>query len=306
MRQAYAPAERKKMKIDWEKMGGLLPVVVQESSSGEVLMLAYMNEEALNLSLKTGFAHYFSRTKNRIWKKGEESGNTQAIDEIFLDCDNDTILLKVVQNGGLACHTGAKSCFFRKISKGGGESNLASNDGQNLTQEQNLNQAKKPIYGIIDEVYHAILDRKLNADPQTSYVASLFKKGENAVLKKVGEEAGELIMACKDASAARRFENLADKHASESLNLKKAQQILSRDEQDLNSQILTQGAKEQGEKDELKKALDGVVYEAADLCFHSLIALAAHGIHPERVKAELARRFGLSGIEEKNSRQKQC
>ena len=147
-----------------------------------------------------------------------------------------------------------------------------------------------------------ILERKLNADPQTSYVASLFKKGENAVLKKVGEEAGELIMACKDASAARRFENLADKHASESLNLKKAQQILSRDEQDLNSRNLTQGAKEQGEKDELKKALEGVVYEAADLCFHSLIALAAHGIHPERVKAELARRFGLSGIEEKNSR----
>ena len=294
------------MKIDWEKVGGLLPAVVQESSSGEVLMLAYMNEEALNLSLKTGFAHYFSRTKNRIWKKGEESGNTQAIDEIFLDCDNDTILLKVVQNGGVACHTGEKSCFFRKISGDGGESNLASDDGQNLTQEQNLNQAKKPIYGIIDEVYHAILDRKLNADPQTSYVASLFKKGENAVLKKVGEEAGELIMACKDASAARRFENLADKHASESSNLKKAQQILSRDEQDLNSQILTQSAKEQGEKDELKKALDGVVYEAADLCFHSLVALAAHGIHPERVKAELARRFGLSGIEEKNSRQKQC
>ena len=189
------------MKIDWEKVGGLLPAVVQESLSGEVLMLAYMNEEALNLSLKTGFAHYFSRTKNRIWKKGEESGNTQAIDEIFLDCDNDTILLKVVQNGGIACHTGAKSCFFRKISGDGDESNLTSADGQNLTQEQILTQAKKPIYGIIDEVYHAIMDRKLNADPQTSYVASLFKKGENAILKKVGEEATELVMACKDASA---------------------------------------------------------------------------------------------------------
>ena len=183
------------MKIDWEKVGGLLPAIVQESLSGEVLMLAYMNEEALNLSLKTGFAHYFSRTKNRIWKKGEESGNTQAIDEIFLDCDNDTILLKVVQNGGIACHTGEKSCFFRKISGDGGESNLTGAD------EQNLNQAKKPIYGIIDEVYHAIIDRKLNADPQTSYVASLFKKGENAILKKVGEEATELVMACKDASA---------------------------------------------------------------------------------------------------------
>lgn len=293
---------RGKMKIDWEKTGGLLPVVVQEVASGEVLMLAYMDEEALNLSLETGFAHYFSRTKNRIWKKGEQSGNVQKIEDAYLDCDNDTLLIKVEQQGGAACHTGAKSCFFRKIA----DANLGGESEQNLTGEQNLRaseaQAKKPAYDIIDEIYHVILERKLNADPQTSYVASLFKKGENAVLKKVGEEAGELIMACKDASAARRFENLADKHASESSNLKKAQQILSRDEQDLNSQILMQSAKGQGEKDELKKALDGVVYEAADLCFHSLIALAAHGIHPERVKTELARRFGLSGIEEKNSR----
>jgi len=316
--------DRGKMKIDWEKTGGLLPVVVQEVASGEVLMLAYMDEEALNLSLETGFAHYFSRTKNRIWKKGEQSGNVQKIANAYLDCDNDTLLIKVEQKGGAACHTGAKSCFFRKIASvnlGGesernltgadgriltGELNLADENGQILERKQKLSaseaQAKKPAYGIIDEIYHVILERKLNADPQTSYVASLFKKGENAVLKKVGEEAGELIMACKDASAARRFENLTDKHTSESSNLKKTQQILSRDEQDLNSRNLTQGAKEQGEKDELKKALDGVVYEAADLCFHSLIALAAHGIHPERVKAELARRFGLSGIEEKNSR----
>ena len=290
------------MKIDWEKTGGLLPVVVQEVASGEVLMLAYMDEEALNLSLETGFAHYFSRTKNRIWKKGEQSGNVQKIEDAYLDCDNDTLLIKVEQQGGAACHTGAKSCFFRKIA----DANLGGESEQNLTGEQNLRaseaQAKKSAYGIIDEIYHVILERKLNADPQTSYVASLFKKGENAVLKKVGEEAGELIMACKDASAARRFENLTEKHTSESSNLKKTQQILSRDEQDLNLRNLTQGVKEQGEKDELKKALDGVVYEAADLCFHSLIALAAHGIHPERVKAELARRFGLSGIEEKNSR----
>ena len=310
--------------IDWQKVGGLLPVVVCDHATNEVLMLAYMNEEALNLSLKTGFAHYFSRTKNRIWKKGEQSGNVQKIADAYLDCDNDTLLIKVEQKGGAACHTGAKSCFFRKIASvnlGGesernltgadgriltGELNLAGKNGQILEREQNLSaseaQTKKPAYGIIDEIYHVILERKLNADPQTSYVASLFKKGENAVLKKVGEEAGELIMACKDASAARRFENLADKHTSESSNLKKTQQILSRDEQDLNSRNLTQGAKVQGEKDELKKALEGVVYEAADLCFHSLIALAAHGIHPERVKAELARRFGLSGIEEKNSR----
>lgn len=289
------------MKIDWEKVGGLLPAVVQESSSGEVLMLAYMNEEALNLSLKTGFAHYFSRTKNRIWKKGEESGNTQAIDEIFLDCDNDTILLKVVQNGGVACHTGEKSCFFRKISGDSGESNLASDERQNLTQEQNLNQAKKPIYGIIDEVYHAIIDRKLNADPQTSYVASLFKKGENAILKKVGEEATELVMACKDASARKneiaRFSSAAnDGQISSNLTQNENFAKISNESANQNSQTET------SQNQKPKTPTEEIIYEAADLCFHSLVALALHGIHPDRIKAELARRFGLSGIEEKNSR----
>lgn len=284
------------MEIDWEKVGGLLPAVVQESWSGEVLMLAYMNEEALNLSLKTGFAHYFSRTKNRIWKKGEESGNTQAIDEIFLDCDNDTILLKVVQNGGVACHTGAKSCFFRKISGDGGESNLTGAD------EQNLNQAKKPIYGIIDEVYHAIIDRKLNADPQTSYVASLFKKGENAILKKVGEEATELVMACKDASARKNETaqfNSAANGSQISLNLTQNEnfaKISNENAAKQNSQTET------SQNQKPKTPTEEIIYEAADLCFHSLVALALHGVHPDRVKAELARRFGLSGIEEKNSR----
>ena len=284
------------MKIDWEKVGGLLPAVVQESSSGEVLMLAYMNEEALNLSLKTGFAHYFSRTKNRIWKKGEESGNTQVIDEIFLDCDNDTILLKVVQNGGIACHTGEKSCFFRKISGDDGESSLTGAD------EQNLNQAKKPIYGIIDEVYHAIIDRKLNADPQTSYVASLFKKGENAILKKVGEEATELVMACKDASARKNETAQFNSAANGS-------QISSNLTQNENfAKISNENAANQNSQTEtsqnlkLKTPTEEIVYEAADLCFHSLVALALHGVHPDRIKAELARRFGLSGIEEKNSR----
>lgn len=286
------------MEIDWEKVGGLLPAIVQESSSGEVLMLAYMNEEALNLSLKTGFAHYFSRTKNRIWKKGEESGNTQAIDEIFLDCDNDTILLKVVQNGGVACHTGEKSCFFRKISGDGGESNLAGAD------EQNLNQAKKPIYGIIDEVYHAILDRKLNADPQTSYVASLFKKGENAILKKVGEEATELVMACKDASA-RKNETAQFNPAA---NGSQISSNLTQSQNDNFAKISNENLASKSGKAEVfqnqkpKTPTEEIIYEAADLCFHSLVALALHGVHPDRVKAELARRFGISGIEEKNSR----
>ena len=234
--------------IDWQKVGGLLPVVVCDHATNEVLMLAYMNEEALNLSLSSRYAHYFSRTKNRIWKKGEESGNTQEIKSAFLDCDNDTLLLKVVQNGGAACHTGARSCFFNEI-------NL-----ENLEISDEKSEVKKPGYGVIDELYHVIEDRKLNADPQTSYVASLFKKGENQILKKVGEEATELVMAAKELSFAKQT------------------------------------------KQDEQKAKNDLIYEAADLCFHALVALSANNIHPDAVKNELARRFGMSGIEEKRSR----
>ena len=234
--------------IDWQKVGGLLPVVVCDHATNEVLMLAFMNEEALSLSLSSRYAHYFSRTKNRIWKKGEESGNTQEIKSAFLDCDNDTLLLKVVQNGGVACHTGARSCFFNEI-------NL-----ENLEISDEKSEVKKPSYGVIDELYHVIEDRKLNADPQTSYVASLFKKGENQILKKVGEEATELVMAAKELSFAKQT------------------------------------------KQDEQKAKNDLIYEAADLCFHALVTLSANNIHPDAVKNELARRFGMSGIEEKRSR----
>lgn len=286
------------MKIDWDKVGGLLPVVVQEFDSNEVLMLAFMNEQALNLSLQTGYAHYFSRTKNRIWKKGEESGNVQKIYSAHLDCDNDTLLLKVEQIGGVACHTGEKSCFFRELLGAGelnGELNLAGAGEQNLTQEQNLsiasNHTKKPAYDIIDEVYHVILERKFNADPETSYVAKLFKKGENAILKKVGEEATEFVMACKDATAAQNLAKQSDESRAE----------ISVDRSNLTGLNLTDQSQTELNLS-AQKAKTDLIYEAADLCFHTLVALAAHGVHPDQIKAELARRFGLSGIEEKNSR----
>src|SRR5574344_1194551 len=102
-------------KIDWQKTDGLIPAIAQDSLTNEVLMLGYMNKEALELTLKTGFAHYFSRSKQRIWKKGESSNHTQKINDILLDCDNDTILLKVTQEG-VACHTGRKTCFFTNLS----------------------------------------------------------------------------------------------------------------------------------------------------------------------------------------------
>ncbi len=220
-------------KIDWQKMDGLIPVITQDAKTNEVLMLAYMNEEALKLTLETKQAHYFSRSKQRLWKKGESSGHTQEVVSTMVDCDNDTILLKVNQNG-VACHTGRKSCFFTDL----------ENDEIKLDVEVNTTNA----YGVIDTLYHVIESRK-NDDPSKSYTAKLLQGKENSMLKKIVEEAGEFTFAVKD-----------------------------NDEEE-------------------------IIYEAADLLYHSLVALSSRGINPDRVKQELSRRFGLSGIEEKNSRE---
>jgi phosphoribosyl-AMP cyclohydrolase len=99
---------------DFDKMGGLLPAIVQDADTGDVLMLAFMNREAWERTLATGEAHFYSRTRNRIWHKGATSGNVQRVKEIYLDCDWDTVLLKVEQLGGAACHTGHRSCFYRR------------------------------------------------------------------------------------------------------------------------------------------------------------------------------------------------
>lgn len=100
--------------VDFAKAGGMVPVVVQEADSEEVLMLAYMNEEAYQKTVETGKAWFYSRSRNRLWMKGETSGHVQEVIGLYIDCDNDTILLKVRQNGGAACHTGRKSCFYRQ------------------------------------------------------------------------------------------------------------------------------------------------------------------------------------------------
>ena len=159
------------MQIDWQK--GLIPVVTQDEN-GEVLMLAYMNEEAFKLSCESGYAHYFSRSKNRIWKKGESSGNTQKIKQIKLDCDNDAILLKVEQIGA-ACHTGSYSCFFKEF--------YILGNSRIPSENSRLPSANTPSYGILDELYHTCLERKLSGDETTSYTAKLYKKAPNSYLK---------------------------------------------------------------------------------------------------------------------------
>ena len=101
--------------IDFDKLGGILPVIAQDDATGEVLMMAYMNQDAFAETLRTGRVCYFSRSRNRLWRKGEESGNVQEVRGVYLDCDADTLLVKVRQIGGAACHEGYPSCFFRRI-----------------------------------------------------------------------------------------------------------------------------------------------------------------------------------------------
>ncbi|WP_300761293.1 bifunctional phosphoribosyl-AMP cyclohydrolase/phosphoribosyl-ATP diphosphatase HisIE [Helicobacter sp. UBA3407] len=222
--------------IAWEKLNGLIPVIAQDYKTQEVLMLAFMNKEALELSLQSGFAHYFSRSKQRIWKKGEQSGHTQKIYEILLDCDKDSLLVKVEQKG-VACHSGAKSCFFNLVSQG-----EITNTALEFQADMSV------IYGVVDSLYHILQERK-GADSKTSYTASLYHKGENTIAKKIVEEAAELGFAIKDKDSKE------------------------------------------------------IIYEAADLLYHALVGLSFSDISPDLVKQEIVRRFGLSGIEEKNSRQ---
>ncbi len=103
------------IRLDFNKMSGLVPTIVQDYKTGEVLMLAFMNEDAWKATLSTGKATYYSRTRQKLWIKGETSGNMQLVKEIRIDCDDDTLLLKVEQIGGAACHTGHRSCFYKKV-----------------------------------------------------------------------------------------------------------------------------------------------------------------------------------------------
>src|SRR5215469_11425043 len=104
--------------LDFDKSGGLIPAIAQDAATGQVLMLAWMNREAYEETVRTGRACYFSRSRGRLWRKGEESGNVQEVREIYIDCDADTVLLKIRQVGDAACHEGFRSCFFRQVEGG--------------------------------------------------------------------------------------------------------------------------------------------------------------------------------------------
>ena len=155
---------------------GLVPCIAQDVKTNTVLMMAYMNAESIKQTLDTGYATYFSRSRQKLWKKGETSGNTQKVKSIKIDCDGDTLLVLVEQKG-VACHTGKYSCFFETVS------------GEKYTGG----------YQIIDELFSVIENRKKNPK-EGSYTNYLFEKGIDKILKKVGEEAAEVIIAAKNWS----------------------------------------------------------------------------------------------------------
>lgn len=169
------------MQVDFAKSGGLVPVVAQDALTGDVLTLAYMNAEALAKTRETGFMHYWSRSRNKLWRKGEESGHVQEVVALELDCDGDAILAKV-RRAGPACHTGAESCFHERLH---GEHDVT-----------------------LPELLAVIEKRRLEPNPH-SHTSKLFAS-ENLRLKKVVEEAGEVLMAAKDHDKERLAEEVAD------------------------------------------------------------------------------------------------
>jgi phosphoribosyl-AMP cyclohydrolase / phosphoribosyl-ATP pyrophosphohydrolase len=208
---------------------GLLPAVVQDWLDGTVLMLGYMNQEAIGKTLATKSVHFWSRSRMKLWEKGETSGNKLLVKELFVDCDRDTILVKA-QPMGPTCHTGERACFFSKL------------DEQGVSLPGMTSEA---FGGILDGVLRTIRDRR--AHPQAgSYTTKLFEGGHDKILKKVAEEAGEVIIAAKG-----------------------------------------------GKKEE-------IIYEVADLFFHTLMVLGYHDVTLQDIYQELGKRFGKSGLRSEN------
>ena len=204
---------------------GLIPAVIQDWFDGTVLMVGYMNQEALTKTLATKSVHFWSRSRQKLWEKGETSGHFLRVKDLFVDCDRDTILVKA-EPVGPTCHTGERACFFSRMSADG-----RAEPGK--TQEAGG--------GILERLYQTILARKAAPQPD-SYVSKLLQGNVDRILKKVAEEAGEVIIAAKNQKR------------------------------------------------------DEIIYETADLFFHTLLVLGYHDVTLNEVYRELGARFGKSGI----------
>ena len=166
---------------------GLVPAIIQDYQSGQVLMMAYMNAESLEKTLSTGKTWFYSRSREALWMKGETSGHVQNVQELLYDCDEDTLLIKVEQIGA-ACHTGHYSCFYRNSDR-----DEVAPPVFDPGKVYNLQSGS----GILYELYDVILDRQKNM-PEGAYTTYLFEKGLDKILKKVGEENAEVIIASKN------------------------------------------------------------------------------------------------------------
>ena len=211
---------------------GLVPCIVQDAETASVLMLAWMNAEALHLTRETGTVHFWSRSRQRLWKKGETSGNTLSLVELRLDCDRDAILVRA-RPAGPTCHTGATSCFYTR-------DDGSEDDGVPTMASQILNR--------LDAILAARRDAEPAAGQKPSYTRSLLDAGMPKILAKIAEEHGELAAELPDGADPK------------------------------------------------------VVHETADLVFHVMVGLTARRIPITAVLDELARRFGISGHDEKASR----
>jgi phosphoribosyl-ATP pyrophosphohydrolase/phosphoribosyl-AMP cyclohydrolase len=167
---------------------GLIPAIVQDRTSGAVLMMAYMNRESLDKTIQTGTSWFFSRSRNKLWNKGETSGNMQRVAKISVDCDGDALLLLVDQQGA-ACHTGNRSCFYRDINGNGCDSG--------------------PEPGELDKLY-AVVENRRNNPKDGSYTNYLLDAGIDKTLKKIGEEAAEVIIGAKNPGRQETVYEIAD------------------------------------------------------------------------------------------------
>ena len=174
-------------KVNFEKGNGLIPAIIQDESNDNILMQAYMNEEALRLTLRSGKTHFWTRTRKRIWQKGEESSHYSLVQNVILDCDNDAILVKVQQIGP-CCHTEKESCFHKPIVE---------------VEEKAANEK------MMGKVYEIIKERS-NGKYKDSYVKELLGDGENAILEKIDEEKSELAFSVKKESKSRIVSEATD------------------------------------------------------------------------------------------------
>ncbi|MDN5348185.1 MAG: phosphoribosyl-AMP cyclohydrolase / phosphoribosyl-ATP pyrophosphohydrolase [Clostridia bacterium] len=215
---------------------GLIPAIVQDAASGRVLMLAYMNEEALARTLATGQTWFYSRSRRELWHKGATSGHYQYVEAIFYDCDADALLIKARQEG-VACHEGEFSCFHHVLWAGPNKDGAGrAEGGRNGEGRQAVREnAASDLGPVLQGIFQVIKSRQAER-PEGSYTAYLFNSGQDKILKKIGEEATEVVMASKNNNQAE------------------------------------------------------ILYELADLYYHTLVVLAYHGLTPGQLAAELDKR----------------